>query len=71
MNLSDTWAVRIPNRVKPMIEAIAREEERVPAQVVRRLVDSALAQRALTQRPPTAGGLRRLTSSRQRGIVRS
>jgi hypothetical protein len=51
MSMSDSWLVRIDSRVRPLIAAIAREEEREPAQVVRRLVDSALAQRALTRRP--------------------
>jgi hypothetical protein len=45
------WTVKLDNRVRPIVESIAREEQREPAQVVRRLVDAALAQRALAQRP--------------------
>jgi len=45
----DTWAVRLPNRVRPIIEKIAHAEEREPAQVVRRLIDRALAQHARRQ----------------------
>jgi hypothetical protein len=39
----DAWTVRLDARVKPLVEEIARAEEREPAQVVRRLVNSALA----------------------------
>jgi hypothetical protein len=38
------WTVKLDARVRPIIEAIAHEEQRDPAQV-------ALAQRALAQRP--------------------
>ena len=43
--MQDTsWVVRLHGRVRPLVEAIAREEEREPAQVVRRLLDRALKQ---------------------------
>jgi hypothetical protein len=42
--MPETWTVRIDGSVRPLIEAIAREEEREPAQVVRRLLKRALAQ---------------------------
>ena len=43
--MADAWTVRLNPRVRPLVEEIAREEERKPAQVVGRLLDSALAQR--------------------------
>jgi hypothetical protein len=49
--MSGPWTVKLDSRIRPIIEAIAHEEQREPAQVVRRLVDSALVQRALDQRP--------------------
>jgi hypothetical protein len=49
--MHDKWTVKLDARVRPIVEAIAYEEQRDPAQVVRRLVDSALAQRALGMRP--------------------
>lgn len=49
--MTGKWTVKLDARVRPIVELIAREEQREPAQVVRRLVDSALAQRALTVRP--------------------
>jgi hypothetical protein len=48
--MTGTWTVKMDSRIRPIVEAIAREEDRDPASVVRRLVDSALAQRALAQR---------------------
>jgi len=42
--MRETWTVRLDGRVRPIVEAIARNEEREPAQVVRRLLDRALAQ---------------------------
>jgi hypothetical protein len=49
--IHDKWTVKLDGRVRPIIEAIAHEEQRDPAQMVRCLVDRALAQRALAQRP--------------------
>lgn len=43
------WQVRIDSRLRPLIEAIARDEEREPAQVVRRLLDRALALHGATR----------------------
>ena len=48
--MAEAWTVRLEPRVRPLVEAIAREEQRVPAQVVRRLLDSALAQRRVNSR---------------------
>jgi hypothetical protein len=45
------WIVRLPARIKPAVEAIARQEDRPPTQVVRRLLDAALAQRAIAASP--------------------
>jgi hypothetical protein len=45
------WTVKLDARVRPIVEAIAHEEGRDPANMVRHLVDSALAQRALGMRP--------------------
>lgn len=42
--MRETWTVRLDGRVRPIVEAIARNEEREPTQVVRRLLDRALAQ---------------------------
>jgi hypothetical protein len=49
--MTGKWTVKLDARVRPIVEAIAHEEQREPAQVVRRLVDAALAQRALGVRP--------------------
>jgi len=49
--MTDKWTVKLDARVRPIVEAIAHEEGRDPANMVRRLVDSALAQRALGMRP--------------------
>jgi hypothetical protein len=46
--MHDKWTVKLDGRVRPIIEKIAHEEGRDPANMVRRLVDSALAQRALS-----------------------
>jgi hypothetical protein len=48
--MAEAWTVRLEPRVRPLVEAIAREEQRVPAQVVRRLLDHALTQRASNSR---------------------
>jgi hypothetical protein len=39
----ETWSVKLDSSVRPLIEEIARVEEREPAQVVRRLINSSLA----------------------------
>jgi hypothetical protein len=41
-----SWHVRLPRRLRTSVERIAAEEERHPAQVVRRLLIRALADRA-------------------------
>jgi hypothetical protein len=47
MFLKDSWPVRIPGDLRPAIEQIARDEYIEPAQVVRRLVRTALNERAI------------------------
>jgi hypothetical protein len=47
MLLKDSWAVRLPGDVRPIVEQIARDEMIEPSQVVRRLLRSALAERAI------------------------
>jgi hypothetical protein len=44
----DAWHVRIPQRLRASVERIAAEEDRHPAQVVRRLLIRALAQQERT-----------------------
>jgi hypothetical protein len=39
-----SWHVRLPRRLRTSVEKIAAEEDRHPAQVVRRLLIRALAQ---------------------------
>jgi hypothetical protein len=56
---SGTWTVRLPVRVRPAVEAIADQERRDPAQVVRLILESALVERGLlparsTRRPEAA-----------------
>jgi hypothetical protein len=51
--MRETWTVRLDGRVRPIIEKIARDEEREPAQVVRRLLDRALVQHAVIKAPQT------------------
>jgi hypothetical protein len=46
--MSDGWTVRFDSRVKEIVAPIAHREQREPAQVLRRLVDSALAERAMS-----------------------
>ena len=41
------YNVRLPSWLKPMIEAVAKEEYRTPSNVVQMLVERALAQRAM------------------------
>jgi hypothetical protein len=41
------WPVKLPSRLKPAIEEIGREEYRKSQDVVRWLLERALAQRAL------------------------
>jgi hypothetical protein len=43
-NDDDAWHVRIPRRLQASVERIAIDEDRHPAQVVRRLLIRALAQ---------------------------
>jgi hypothetical protein len=45
-NDDDAWHVRIPRRLQASVERIAADEDRHPAQVVRRLLIRALAQHA-------------------------
>jgi hypothetical protein len=45
--LRDSWPVRVPGYMRPAIEQIARDELIEPAQVVRRLLRTALADRAI------------------------
>jgi hypothetical protein len=49
--MSGVWTVKLDSRIRPIVEAIAHEEGRDPANMVRRLVDKALADRAIAQRP--------------------
>jgi hypothetical protein len=50
-NQDDAWHVRIPQRLRPSIERIAEQEERHPAQVVRRLLIRALAEKERSAEP--------------------
>jgi hypothetical protein len=43
-NIDDHWHVRIPRRLQASVERIAIDEDRHPAQVVRRLLIKALQQ---------------------------
>lgn len=44
-NLKNAWHVLIPDQLRTLIEKIARDEDRHPAQMVRRLLIYALKQR--------------------------
>jgi hypothetical protein len=44
------WTVRLPARLRPIVEQVGREEYRQPADTVRWLIERALADRALTTR---------------------
>ncbi len=48
--MADAWTVRLDNRVRPIIERIAACEDREPAQVVRRLLDSVLERHPVAAR---------------------
>lgn len=62
--MSDTWwLVRLDGRVRPVVEAIARKEEREPAQVVRRLLDRALSQHPTARAVIETPGARQGTGS--------
>lgn len=56
--MRETWTVRLDGRMRPIIEAIARDEEREPAQVVRRLLNRALAQQSTSSTVEAPGGAR-------------
>jgi hypothetical protein len=47
--LTDAWTVKLPGRVRPIIEALAFEEQRDAASMVRVLLDRALADRAINR----------------------
>jgi hypothetical protein len=53
--MPDTWMVRLDGSVRPLIEAIAREEEREPAQVVRRLLNRALTHHPMPEAAAISG----------------
>jgi hypothetical protein len=51
-----TWTVRLNDRVRPLIERIAHEEERPAAQVGPRLLEGALKQHQVATSHPSPIG---------------
>jgi hypothetical protein len=71
MAYSESWMVRLPPRLKPLIEEIARTDHREPAQQVRFMLERALAERMISQGRTTAQPAHQADCDRSRAVLRT